>query len=301
MLKASVIVCTFNRSALLKCLLEALVHQTAPAEEFEVIVVDDGSRDDTEAVCRAAAEGMGNLRYIPVVQNGGLAAAGNRAIAEANGEYLLFTDDDCIPHPRWVENMCGVLHDSPIVAGAMDSPRTNYFMLCHNIAQFYPFMPGQKAKKLDFIAGANMGFQRRVFHEVGVFNTESVIPDMEFILRAREKGFSITYTSEAMVIHKPARVTLGSLLRYGADHAVHTIVLRSRYRDMLRTPFILLSPVFLLLAAPVIALKTTSAIYLGNRRLLRVVHTAPIVFFIKLAWCWGAARGLRLRRKNSDV
>jgi GT2 family glycosyltransferase len=154
-------------------------------------------------------------------------------------------------------------------------------------------MPGQEAQKLDFIAGANMGIQAGRADEIGVFNTGTIIPDMEYILRARQKGFTITYAPEAVVTHDPQRVTLGSVLAYAAGHAAETILLRHRFRELLRT---------LLLAAPVIALKTTAGIYLGNRKLLRCFHTIPLVYLIKLAWCWGAARGLlsEKRKKNHE-
>jgi glycosyltransferase involved in cell wall biosynthesis len=295
---ASVIVCTYNRSPLLKRLLEALACQTAAADTFEIIVVDDGSVDDTAAVCRSWAARMPNMRYIPMECNSGLSAAGNRAAAEAGGEYLLFTDDDCIPHPCWVETMCAALKEFPIAAGAVVSPRSDYFKLCHNIAQFYPFMPGQKSRRLDFIAGANMGFQAGVVKEIGAFDTGTVIPDMEYILRARMKGLSIHYAPEAVVTHDPPRVTPGDVLGYAAAHAAETILLRHQYREMLRTPFVLFSPALILLAAPLIALKTTVGIYLRNRKLLRYFHTVPIVFLSKLAWCWGAARGLRARNRK---
>jgi GT2 family glycosyltransferase len=299
---ASVIVCTYNRAQLLKRLLESLSCQTAPVDTFEIVVVDDGSGDNTSEVCRMMMERMPNLKYLAMGSNSGLSAAGNRGTAAARGQYLLFTDDDCIPDPGWVEKMCAVLRDSPLAAGTVVSPRSNYFKLCHNIAQFYPFMPGQEAQKLDFIAGANMGIQAGRADEIGVFNTGTIIPDMEYILRARQKGFTITYAPEAVVTHDPQRVTLGSVLAYAAGHAAETILLRHRFRELLRTPLVLFSPVLILLAAPVIALKTTAGIYLGNRKLLRCFHTIPLVYLIKLAWCWGAARGLlsEKRKKNHE-
>jgi glycosyltransferase involved in cell wall biosynthesis len=294
---ASVIVCTYNRSFLLQRLLESLGSQTAPRDTFEIIVADDGSSDDTAAVCRAMMERLPNLRYLALGCNCGLSTAGNRAVAQARGQYLLFTDDDCIPASSWVENMVAALQHGAIVAGAVISSRSGYVKLCHNIAQFYPFMPGGSSRKTDFIAGANMGFQAAAVKEIGEFNPETAIPDMEFILRARSQGFTITYAPEAVVCHDPPRVTLGEVLDYAAAHSAETILLRHRFRELLRTPFILFSPSLLLLAAPVIALKTTTGIFLGNRGLIRDIHTFPVVYLIKLAWCWGAAKSLGKNRK----
>ncbi|MDQ1353984.1 MAG: hypothetical protein QG657_4293, partial [Acidobacteriota bacterium] len=277
---------------LLKRLLGALAVQTAASDSFEIIVVNDGSTDSTAEVCRSMMERMPHLKIFTMVGNSGLSAAGNRAVSEAKGRFLLFTDDDCIPDPLWVEKMCAALNDSPIAVGAMVSPTSNYFKLCHNIAQFYPFMPGQKARQLDFIAGANMGFQRRVIEDIGQFRVDTIITDMEYILRARQKGYTITYAPDAIITHDPPRVTFRDVLRYSSVHASHTILLRLQHREMLRTPFILSSPLCILLAAPLIALKVTAGIYLGNRKFLRYPATIPTVYLIKLAWCWGAARGL---------
>ena len=49
---------------------------------------------------------------------------------------------------------------------------------------------------------------------------------------------------------------------------------------------------------PMIALKVTAEIYLGNRRLARYLWTAPVICVLKLAWCWGAAYGLRAQKHN---
>lgn len=295
---ASVIVCTYNRSALLRRLLEALAGQTAAPGSFEIIVVNDGSTDNTTEVCRSMMERLPHMKTIAMAGNSGLSAAGNRAVAEARGRYILFTDDDCIPDPHWVAKMCAALNDSPIAAGAMISPVSNYFKLCHNIAQFYPFMPGQKAQQLDFIAGANMGFQHRVMEDIGEFRVDTIIPDMEYILRARRKGYTIAYAPDAAITHDPPRVTSGDVLHYSALHASHTILMRLQYREMLRTPFILFSPLFILLAAPLIAFKVTAGIYLGNRQLRKYPATMPTVYLIKLAWCWGAARGLMKSKRK---
>ena len=65
----------------------------------------------------------------------------------------------------------------------------------------------------------------------------------------------------------------------------------------MRTPFVLRSRFLIILAAPLIALRVTFDIYMGNYCLRRVVHTLPIVYALKLAWCWGAACGLGKMKK----
>jgi glycosyltransferase involved in cell wall biosynthesis len=295
----SVIICTYNRAALLHRALRSLSGQTLDKKYFEIIVVDDGSHDDTIGVCERMRGELPNLIYISCGTNMGAPKARNRGIEEASGEYLLFTDDDCIPAGDWVERMGEALEKEQVVAGAVASRSENYLILCHNIAQFHPFMPGKKAGLVEFIAGANMAFHRSVLKDLGGFVSKTGhADDMDIILRARLKGYRIFFVPDALVTHVPARSTLYGILKYSAVHASTTIDLRNQYRSLLNTPFIFGSPALILAAAPLIALKVTSKIYLSNPELLRYICTAPVVYALKLAWCWGAANGLRKRSKE---
>ncbi len=290
----SVIICTYNRAHLLERVLRSLATQTVLSDQFEVIVVDDGAEDETPDVCRMMRREIPNLRYIRNAHNLGLASAANVGFKSAIGEYILFTDDDCIPEGDWMERMRASLEQYPVVAGAVESPNMPYFTLCHNIAEFHRFMPGRKAEQIEFIAGANMGFRRPVLKALNGFQEgRRTAPDMECILRARLQKYSIRFVPEAVVIHAPAGMTTFSRIwQYSARHASHTILLRQQYQTVMQTPFVLRSPVLILLCAVFIALKVTCGIYLNNVNLFRFFHTAPVVYALKLAWCWGAARGL---------
>jgi len=294
----SIIICTYNRASMLHRLLHSLAGQTLAADDFEVIVVDDGSTDSTADVCNAAVKDMPNLRYIPTGKNRGLGSAANLGVKSAKGDCLIFTDDDCIPRQDWAENMIQALEKNPLVGGCVTSPTSNYIKLCHNIAEFHRFMPGRKAGVTDFIAGANMGFWRALYDEIQGFPTGHILsPDMQFILKAREKGYSICFVPNAVITHDHDRTSLANIFSYAEDHAAETILLRSRYRKLLKTPFVLLSPGLLLVTAPVIAAKVTAEIYFCNTSNMKFMMTAPVVYALKLAWCWGAVRGLKNSRK----
>ncbi len=294
----SIIICTYNRAYLLERALQSLSLQTLNPERFEVIVVDDGSEDETAEVCGEMRRNILKMKYIFAGKNVGLSSAANMGIRSAKGSHLLFTDDDCIAKEDWAERLSAALEKAPVVAGVVASPKSNFIKLCHNIAQFHPFMPGRKGATVEFIAGANMGFRRSLLEEFKGFREgEAIAPDMELILRCRLKGYKIHLAPDAVVTHDPERTTLANIFRYSSRHASATIILRNEYRSLLRTPFILQSPVLLLVTAPIIALKVTVDIYFRNPNLARLFRTAPVVYALKLAWCWGAAQGLR-NRKN---
>jgi len=290
---ASVILCTYNRIHRLERALRSLACQTVPSEQFEIVVVDDGSTDGTAELCARAGRDLSNLKYVSMGKNLGLAAAGNRGLRSARGEVLLFIDDDCLAQEDWAEGMMSSLERHPLAAGAIQSPVSNYIKLCHNISQFHPFLKRRTEGWAGSIAGANMGIRRSVLEELGGFDEKSKVPDMELMLRARLKGHRVHFAARAVVIHDPDRTSLATVLKNASEHASNTILLRNKYDSLLHTPFVLRSPGLILLAAPLIALMVTLEIYANNSGLVKYFWTAPLVYAQKLAWCWGAARGLR--------
>lgn len=105
--RVSVIVPTFNRAHMLPEALATLIHQTVPP--FEVLVVDDGSSDDTESVVAALP---GPIRYIRQ-ENAGKAAAVNRGLSEARGDLIWLFDDDDWAEPEAIELRLAVLNAQP--------------------------------------------------------------------------------------------------------------------------------------------------------------------------------------------
>lgn len=298
--RIDVIICTFNRAEYLPRLLNALGVQTAPPSSFEILIVDDGSTDGTENMCRDIARTIPNLQYERALRNQGLAKSRNLGITLSKAPLLAFIDDDCIPARDWVERMIAALDKHSIVAGAIESPTEDFWKLCHNIGQFHPFLGSRKARKTRFIAGANMGFQRRVLESIGGFEPERrMAEDMECVLRAGRAGIDVAFRPEAVVMHDPPRTGLREIIRYAAHHARTTVHLRRDYRTELGTPALALSPAVLLLASPIIAILTTCKIFLSDPVLLRRHMAAfPVVCALKLAWCVGACQGLLARKET---
>lgn len=107
MTSITAIVPTYNRSALLKETLQSLAAQTRPVDE--IIVWDDGSTDDTEAVVRAAE---GPIRYFRTA-NSGKSRALNAALREAMGDLVWICDDDDLALPHAAERLSTMLVDAP--------------------------------------------------------------------------------------------------------------------------------------------------------------------------------------------
>jgi glycosyltransferase involved in cell wall biosynthesis len=107
-----VVICTYNRADIVPQAVQSVLQQTFA--DFEVIVVDDGSSDDTAE--RIGAIGDARVRYLRC-ENGGLSKARNIGVAASRGRFVIFLDDDDRAMPRWLERMANaVLDDGCTVA-----------------------------------------------------------------------------------------------------------------------------------------------------------------------------------------
>lgn len=102
--RVSVVIPTYQRAGRLPHLIAALERQTLPIGDFEVVICDDGSTDETAGVLETlVSRSRLNLTVVRTDQNRGPAAARNLACRSARAPVLAFTDDDCAPTPGWLE------------------------------------------------------------------------------------------------------------------------------------------------------------------------------------------------------
>ena len=203
----SVIVPAYNASATIGETLEALSKQDCSLP-FEVIVVDDGSLDNTADIVRSFA----SVKYI-FQKNAGPASARNQGSKLAQGEYLAFTDSDCIPHKDWISQlMAGFAGGGPLnpartvaaVAGSygIANPE-NCLARCifkeirwrHN--HLVPDFP-------DVFGSYNVCIQKNVFEELGGFNPNyrrASGEDNDLSYKLIRSGRRIYFQRKALVDH----------------------------------------------------------------------------------------------------
>jgi glycosyltransferase involved in cell wall biosynthesis len=197
---ASIVIPTFNGGHRIGNCLESLVKQTT-GRDIEILVVDDGSSDNTGSVVSRYS----SVRLISQ-SNAGPAAARNRGALEARGTILLFTDDDCVPMPDWLEAMLGPFED-PNVVGAKGVYRTHQKSLAARFVQIeyedkYRLMSGLSS--IDFIDTYSAGFRRDRFLEMRGYDTSFPVAcaeDVELSYRMSVRGWKMTFVPAAIVYH----------------------------------------------------------------------------------------------------
>jgi glucosyl-dolichyl phosphate glucuronosyltransferase len=112
----SAIICTRDRSAYLARCLDALTRQTLSPKHYEVIIVDNGSSDDTRGSAASFCQRHFNFRYVRE-DRAGLAIARNTGIAISSADIVAFTDDDAEPEPSWLQRILGRFAEHPGDAG----------------------------------------------------------------------------------------------------------------------------------------------------------------------------------------
>jgi GT2 family glycosyltransferase len=218
----TVAVCTRDRTENLELCIESCLQLDYP--DFEVLIVDNAPK--TEATRELITRRFPSVRYITEIRPG-LGWARNRAIKEANGEIIAFTDDDAVVDPNWVRALTAIFAKNEqvmAVTGLIVTPEleTKAQIL---FEEYGGFGKGFCARwyQLDrsdhihigagrFGSGANMSFRRTVFSQIGGFDpalgagtVTKAGEDIEMFFRVLQEGHILVYEPAAIVRHRHCR------------------------------------------------------------------------------------------------
>ena len=195
-MRLTIQLCTYNRAHLVGRVLEALFDQTLPADQYEVVLVNDGSADETDVVVERVRP-LARCSFTYVQQpNGGLANARNAGIARAHGERILFIDDDVLATPVLAaEHLASDdRHGDVVVRGAVidtatldDLPVPVWTIANYSGNYFWTTNVSVRRSRLDRVGGRfdesfreygwediELGMRLRAIHTRAVFNRFAV-------------------------------------------------------------------------------------------------------------------------------
>ena len=206
-LKYSIIVPVFNRPNEVDELLNSLTNQSF--KDFEVIVVEDGSKVPCKDVCEKYADIL-VLRYY-YKENSGPGQSRNYGVERANGEWLIVLDSDVVlPESYLVEVDKSIAENGEMAAwGGPDAAHTDFTpvqkAISYSMTSFFTTggIRGGKAKLDKFYPRSfNMGVRREVYQELGGFSKMRFGEDIDFSYRIVEAGYKTALIPEAWVWHK---------------------------------------------------------------------------------------------------
>lgn len=214
MLTFSIVICTYNRVELLKRALNTLLKQRLPLSEFEIIVIDNNSKDNTAVETAKYVLRYSNIRYF-CETNIGLSHARNRGYSESCGRYVVYTDDDCELPADWLLNANAIIKSNapsimggPVFAFYLNGKgkwyKDDYAILGHGSV-------GRVLANNEFLFGGNFFIKKDLINQFGLFKPElgmngtvigySEETELQMRIRNGDNAIEIYYDPSLFVYH----------------------------------------------------------------------------------------------------
>ncbi len=225
--RVSVVVCSYNGGRTLDQCIRSLLALEYP--NYEVIVVDDGSTDDTQAI----------LSRFPAIrairqENQGLSVARNVGVTAATGEIVAYTDSDCFVDRDWLTQLVNQFQRSTSVAvgGPNLAPDDGWLAGCVAAAPGQPMHVLVSDQEAEHIPGCNMAFRRDALLAIKAFDPlfRKAGDDVDVCWRLQQAGFWIAFAPGAFVWHH-RRQNVRAFFRQQSGYGEAEALLRFKHPD----------------------------------------------------------------------
>jgi mycofactocin glycosyltransferase len=231
----SIVIAVYNRAGEIGSCIESLLKLDYRGKR-EIIVVDDGSTDNTSAVVSQY-----NVRLITQEQNTGQSAARNAGVAVAKGEIAAFIDSDCIAEPGWLRELVPYFQDSrnALVGGYVasffrESILDRYEEAKSPLNMGETVLTGSGEESDFYVPTCNMLIKKDVYLQVGGLDENlRVGEDVDFCWKLKERGFRLVYVPKGRVRHKH-RNQLGETFKRRFDYGTSEPVLYARHKAIFK-------------------------------------------------------------------
>ena len=300
----SVVIPARNEAELIGVVVRSVTAQSSRAEAIEVIVVDDGSTDDTVRLARDA--GARIIEATQAGQKGNAAAARNLGAAQSRGDPLIFLDADCVAAPGWLEQLLrGHELGATVVGGSLDlPPGLPVTARCDFYCSWYLIHPRARAGRIPHHPPANISVRREPFQSTSGYATHApfYFTNEERFWQGElmSRGHWFYFQPEARVTHH--------------HHAGFIPLLRRNYRwgytaveaksttGVARMAWLYRYPWLVILASPLLVIAHTVFIVACwlRARIFEPLALLPLIFASRLAYvagmCAGAVRWMQFKR-----
>jgi GT2 family glycosyltransferase len=226
--RVSVVVASYNGGRTLRACLDSLLKLNYP--DYEIILVDDGSTDDTEAIA-ARYPTVRTIRQ----KNFGLSVARNVGIQAASGEIVAFTDSDCRADEDWLYYLVSDLLGSGAAAIGghnFPPPEDDWVAGCVAASPGAPAHVMLNDRIAEHIPGCNMAFLKSVLIEIGGFDPifTKAGDDVDVCWRLQQLGHQITFSHSGFVWHY-RRASVGAYLRQQRGYGEAEALLKRKHPE----------------------------------------------------------------------
>jgi GT2 family glycosyltransferase len=218
MIRASIIVATYNRKGPLARLLATLVKQTVPRDAYEVVVVDDGSHDDPASVVRAFSSAI----QVSLIRqtNSGVAVARQRGVEHARGPIVIFLDDDMLASEDFVEQHLAAhegSEDRVVMGELLADAELGEMPLFERYHAHQLEKAAKRFASTGTFAGSdvytgNLSLGRDLFFRAGGFDPDFHLEDVELGVRLEQVGASFVFSRAAATVHASDHTSLDAWL-----------------------------------------------------------------------------------------
>lgn len=221
--KVSIIILTYNSSSYISDLIKSIKALNPNTSDYEIIVVDNSSVDDTVSqVSRTTPRfgGQASIKLIENEKNLGFAAGINRGSKEANGEYLLFMNPDTVFEKGNINDLFSVFdmfENAGIVGGKLIDKNGKeeksagrffglfeIFLMALGLDETFGVRTCPKEiKKVAFVSGGFMMVKKELFKKLNGFdeNFFMYVEDVDFCKRTKNKGYQTYFTPDVCLMH----------------------------------------------------------------------------------------------------
>ena len=218
----SIVICSYNRASYISGALDSLYHQSAGLDNFEAIIVDNNSTDNTAEVFKQwrASHANGSFTYLTETKQGA-SFARNTGAAQAKGQWLCFMDDDAIANSNYVENIIKHIKTKPEAIGfggriipkyIPSAPEWMSYYVSSLVGNFDYAPTACAFENGKYPLESNMIVKKDIYDSIGGFNTQ--LPGVVGTLRIGGEGKELFYKLLA----------LGHTIYYDPAICVHHVV-----------------------------------------------------------------------------
>lgn len=250
----SIVVATFNGLAYTTTALRSLAETIPPSVDAEIIVVDDGSSEETRRGLEGLAGSYARVSLVVNPANAGYVASANRGAEAAKGELLVFMNDDTIALPGWLPPLQRIFRRYPeagVVGGMLLHPDGRLQEAGGTVfddGSGYKFGYGSldpeadlyaHVREVDYVSGALLATRRDMFQDLGGFDPAygfGYYEDADYCFKVRRRGLRVYYQPQSVIVHVEGG-TAGTALEHGPKQhqALNQVIFAQRWAGELQS------------------------------------------------------------------